>query len=95
VRFVGQSGAEAEIDLFSRVSVCPSQFIIPPIRYIHSSIIRSVDSGPITGHSSTETSSYKNQHIVSKYITTYDGKVVRLFQITQFGLLNSLFSCIT
>lgn len=57
VRFVGQSSSETGFS--SRASVCPSQFIIPPIRYIHSSIIRCEDSGPITGHISTETNSCK------------------------------------
>jgi len=35
----------------------------------------------------------KAQRIVGKYITTYQGRALRLFQITQFGSLNTWFAC--
>ena len=84
--FVGKSGTET--GLSSRISVYPAQFIIPPIRYIHSSITRSVDSEPITGHRSTETNSCKNPayrpHISKKVCWTISDYPILILELTIF-----------
>jgi hypothetical protein len=49
--------------VFLRVLQFSSVSIIPPLLHIHSCIIWGMDSGPVSGHSSTETQSHHTETI--------------------------------